>query len=189
MRRLWCPRTAERFSNHIRPGGAQRRRRERAMKPLLYREARDSDIPAMARIRAAEWETEEYWQRRISAYLRGELHPRDALRPRISYVCCDQDSLVGFIAGHLTRRHSCQGEVEWINVVPACRGNGIASELLRRLAAWFVEQKATRVCVDVEPSNSIARRFYAGHGAEDLKPHWMVWDDIKLVLEKPRPSG
>jgi ribosomal protein S18 acetylase RimI-like enzyme len=154
--------------------------------PLLYREATDSDIPAMARIRAAEWETEEYWHRRIAAYLCGELHPKYALEPRISYVCCEQHSLVGFIAGHLTRRHSCDGEVEWINVVPARRRSGIASQLLRMLSIWFSLQNATRVCVDVEPSNTIARNFYKRHGAEDLKPHWMVWNDIKLVLENHR---
>jgi len=57
----------------------------------------------MARIRAAEWETEEYWRNRIAAYLRGELHPQHALRPRISYVSCEDDRVVGFIARHLTR--------------------------------------------------------------------------------------
>ncbi|MGB6077420.1 MAG: GNAT family N-acetyltransferase, partial [Candidatus Acidiferrales bacterium] len=107
-----------------------------------------------------------------------------ALKPRVGYVAYEGDTLVGFIAGHLTRRHSCDGELEWINVIPERRGGGIASELLRLLAGWFVAQKASRICVDVEPTNTAARRFYARHGAEELNPHWLVWKDIDVVLGK-----
>jgi ribosomal protein S18 acetylase RimI-like enzyme len=154
----------------------------RTMPAVFYREAEQSDIPAMARIRAAEWETEEYWRFRISRYLARELHPRQALMPRASYVALEGDALVGFIAGHLTRRFACDGELEWINVIPERRGSGVASELLRLLAAWFATQKASRICVDVEPANTPARRFYTRHGAEDLNPHWLVWNDINVVL-------
>lgn len=152
------------------------------MAPFTYREAKESDRPAMARIRAVEWETEEYWLKRISAYLQGKLDPQKALKPRISYVALESDSVIGFIAGHLTVRHSCDGELEWINVVPERRGSMIAAELLRMLAGWFVVQGALRICVDVRPSNIVARRFYKRHGAEDLNPHWLVWRDIRLVL-------
>ena len=153
------------------------------MLTITYRKVEGSDIPAMARVRAAEWETEEYWLRRITAYLDGELDPQRALKPRIGYVASEGDSIVGFVAGHLTERHSCDGELEWINVIPERRGTELAAELLRLLAAWFVAQKALRVCVDVEPTNTVARRFYKRHGAEDLKPHWLVWPDIRVVLD------
>lgn len=157
------------------------------MAAITYRRAEKSDIAAMARIRAMEWETEEYWQNRITAYLVGELHPRHALKPRISYVSCAGDCLAGLIAGHLTRRHSCDGELEWINVIPEQRGSGIASELLRLLAGWFVRQKALRVCVDVQPTNTLARCFYRRNGATDLNPHWLVWNDISVLLGKDGP--
>jgi ribosomal protein S18 acetylase RimI-like enzyme len=148
---------------------------------VRYREAEQSDIPAMARIRAGEWETEEYWRVRISRYLARELHPRHALMPRVIYVALEDDSLVGFIAGHLTRRHACDGELEWINVVPERRGSEIASELLRMLAAWFAEHEASRICVDVHPANATARGFYTRH---NLNEHWLVWNDIKVVLAR-----
>ena len=157
-------------------------RRLPRMTILKFREAQESDIRAMACIRAAEWETEEYWNKRIRAYTAGELEPKFALKPRVNYVCHEEDVLVGFIAGHLTTRHGCQGELEWINVIPERRGSGAASGLVRVLAKWFVANNALRICVDVEPSNTIACRFYACHGAEDLKPHWMVWNDIRAVL-------
>jgi ribosomal protein S18 acetylase RimI-like enzyme len=155
---------------------------------LLYRQARHSDIPEMAEIRAGDWGTEEYWRERILQYLTHQLHPRQALRPRVAFVCLDRESVVGLIAGHLTRRFACDGELEWISVRPQYRSRGVASQLLCRLAEWFVAQDARLVCVDVEPSNQVARRFYARHGAEDLKPHWMVWKDIQAAINvEPRP--
>src|SRR5690349_12976882 len=123
----------------------------------LYREATEPDIPAIARIRAAEWGGEEYWKQRIAGYLNGELHPQQALRPRVIYLALESDEVVGFIAGHLTRRFGCDGELEWINVIPSRRGSGIASKLLRYLWAWFTRQKAARICVDVDPGNITAR--------------------------------
>ena len=153
---------------------------------VLYRQARHSDIPMMAEIRAADWGTEEYWSERILQYLTHKLHPQDALRPRVSFVCVRHQRVVGLIAGHLTRRFGCDGELEWISVRPECRSRGIASELLCRLAKWFVAHHAQSVCVDVEPSNQGARRLYARHGAEDLKPHWMVWKDIRSATESER---
>lgn len=152
------------------------------MDTVHYRLATNSDVPAMARIRAAAWETEEYWRVRISQYLDGELHPQQARGPRVSHAALEGDLLVGFIAGHLTRRFACDGELEWINVIPERRGTAVASELLRLLAAWFIEKKASRICVDVEPANTVARRFYLRHGAQKLNEHWLVWNDIKVVL-------
>ena len=154
------------------------------MPALHYREAETSDVPALAQIRAADWGSEEYWQARITGYLNGELHPQKALAPRVMYVVLEGDTIVGFIAGHLTRRYECDGELEWINVIPERRGTGTASELLRRLAAWFVAEKVRKVCVDVDPANPVARRFYARHGAQNLNPHWMIWNDIAEVLGK-----
>jgi GNAT superfamily N-acetyltransferase len=137
----------------------------------------------MATIRAGDWGTEEYWRGRILQYLKRALYSKEALRPRIAYVCVNDGCVVGLIAGHLTRRFGCAGELEWISVRPQFRGSGVASELLRRLAKWFLKHDALRICVDVEPSNANARRFYARHGAADLKPHWMIWKDISRAAE------
>ena len=149
---------------------------------MLYRRARRSDIPAMAQIRAGDWGTKEYWGERILQYLSHRQDPREALRPRVSFVCVDRGAVVGLIAGHLTRRFGCHGELEWLSIRPECQGLGVASELFCRLAKWFVAHRAKRICVDVEPSNQAARQFYARHGAADLKPHWMVWEDIRSAL-------
>jgi GNAT superfamily N-acetyltransferase len=157
--------------------------------PVHYRQGTLSDVPAVAGIRSTAWGEEDYWHTRISGYLKGEHHPRHALAPRVLYVALHQNSVVGFVAGHLTRRYSCDGELEWINVIPAHRGTGVASELFRLLAGWFVEQNAKKICVDVDPANATARRFYVRHGATTLNPHWLVWTDVSVTLSAnlPRP--
>src|SRR2546430_2491088 len=106
--------------------------------------------------------------------------------------CCSpsaNDIILGFIAGHLTRRFGCEGEVEWLNVVPARRRTGVAAALFHALATWFGSRQARRVCVDVNPHNAPARAFYRHHGAQDLNPHWLVWPDITAVAhDRVRPA-
>jgi len=150
-------------------------------KPVRYREAGLADVPAMAQIREAGGWTGGAPAERLTAYMEGRHDPQRALKPRVVYVAEEGNALVGYIAGHLTQRYQCDGELEWLHVHPSHRKNGIASRLLHPLAQWFAERHAPRVCVDVEPSNAVARSFYARHGARELNPHWLVWDDITTV--------
>ena len=155
-----------------------------AMEDIQYREANESDIPDLARLRRVVYGTEEYWNNRISGYMRGEIYPQQALKPRVLYIAYIPGKVVGFIAGHLTQRFKCQGELEWINVDALYGRQGIALKLLRLLAGWFVEQKSSNVCVDVDPANVMALNFYKKHGALHLNKHWLVWNDISVVMGK-----
>jgi GNAT superfamily N-acetyltransferase len=146
--------------------------------PIVIRPVEEHDIHVMAAIRARVWQTQEFWTARIGAYLSGEHSPQQALADRAAFVAIDNGTLVGFVAGHRTRRHGCDGELQWIDVMQENRGRGIAGGLLDRMSAWFVELGALRVCVNVDPGNAIARRFYARHGANPLNEHWMVWEDM-----------
>jgi GNAT superfamily N-acetyltransferase len=118
---------------------------------------------------------------RMAAYLEGHHHPQQALPPRVAYVALVQDAVVGYVAGHLTRRYDCDGELQYLFVTPQRRRTGVASELLRLLARWFTHQGARRICVNVEPDNEGARAFYSGHGATSLHPFWLVWPGITVV--------
>ncbi|MBV9852827.1 MAG: GNAT family N-acetyltransferase [Armatimonadetes bacterium] len=149
-----------------------------AVPPVKYRQADLADIPAAARLRDGRDEEGGASADRMARYLACRHHPQQALMPRTIYVALEDDSIVGYIAGHLTRRYECDGELQWVYVAPECRRSGTASELLRLLAAWFVRQGASRVCVNVDPNNMPARRFYARHGAAPLNEHWLVWNDI-----------
>ncbi|HJQ11996.1 MAG TPA: GNAT family N-acetyltransferase [Gemmatimonadaceae bacterium] len=151
------------------------------MDATVYREVHDTDLEKLAAIRAAEWGDEEYWRKRISGYASGILNPQQALPPRVIFVGAAGDQIVGFIAGHLTRRFACDGELEWLNVIPEQRRAGVARELLLKLAGWFADHGARRVCVDADPENPAARAFYRKNGAVDLNPHWLVWPDITKI--------
>ena len=92
----------------------------------MTREASLADVGRLARIRAAVWGTEQYWRDRIGGYMRGELHPQQALAPRVILVAEDEPDIAGLIAGHLTRRYGCDGELEWLDVVAERRRTGVA---------------------------------------------------------------
>jgi GNAT superfamily N-acetyltransferase len=155
------------------------------MPAIIIRSATDCDIPAMVDLRAREWETAAYWQTRITAYLSGQLSPQQALPARAAFVAAAPDArVVGFVAGHLTKRFACDAELEWLNVAESHRGQGLAGRLVAAMATWFIAQNAIRVCVD--PGTALARRLYARLGTQPLNPHWLYWPDIRQSFPTPK---
>lgn len=124
---------------------------------------------------------------RMARYLRGEHHPQLALPPRRMWVAWDGAVPAGYVAGHLSRRFACDGELQWIYVVERYRRQRVASTLLLRLAGWFEEHSARRICVNV--GDESARPFYRATGALDLQPHWMVWTDMRSAGASLRGAG
>lgn len=112
-------------------------------------------------------------------YLAGSHHPQQALAPRAMWMATADNREIGYVAGHLTKRYGCDGEIQWIYVVPHRRRTHVASTLLCHIANWFVDNGAHKVCVDV--GDDAARPFYRSHGAVELNKHWMVWNDIERV--------
>src|SRR3954471_24782855 len=92
------------------------------------------------------------------------------------------DAMLGYIAGHLSTRHGCAGEVQYLFVAPAHRRRGIATALLRLLAEWFRERAARNVCVCVTADNPAAQPFYDSAGAVPLKKFWYAWEDIGILI-------
>jgi len=145
-----------------------------------YREATVGDIPAIIRSRADDQEAGPA-DGRMAAYLRGTHHPQLALLPRVIYVALQGDAVAGYIGGHLTRRFGCDGELQYLYVVPSVRRTGIATGLLGRLARWFAEHGALKICVNVNVESPAAVPFYSRHGAVALRPYWMAWQDVRVV--------
>jgi len=153
-----------------------------AAEEVLYRPATLLDVAAIAQLRPQPWSNAPDWDYRLAAYLSGEHNPRHALKTRVMIVAEQEGEIIGFIAGHLTRRFHCDGELQWINVSESQRRQGIATQMLRELADWFASHNAHRICVDVQPRNAEARAFYTRHGAEPLNDHWMVFPNISDAL-------
>jgi GNAT superfamily N-acetyltransferase len=157
--------------------------------PVLYRQAQRSDIPHMASIWGLEKGEGGTSEDRMTAYFDGQLHPQQALPPRVIFVACEGDAVIGYIAGHLTRRFGCDGELEWLYVIPERRRTGVASGLMPCLATWFQKQSAARVCVNVARTNTGAIQFYAKHGAAPMKLGWMVWADFAKAIDNSAGSS
>jgi GNAT superfamily N-acetyltransferase len=156
---------------------------------VCFRAATSADVAAMAQCRLTD-PAAGAADSRMAAYFDGQHHPQQALLPRVGYVALGGDAVVGYIAGHRTTRHGCAGEVQYLFVAPAYRRRGIAAALLRRLAGWFGEQGAAKVCVNVDLDSPAALPFYVRQGASAVNRYWYVWEDIGIVLaaERPRPA-
>ncbi len=103
-----------------------------------YREATLADVPDMVRCRVGDT-TIGPADPRMALYLEGRHHPQHALEPRVMLVCLEEDSVIGYIGGHLTRRYDCDGELQYLYVVPQHRRKATASKLQALLAGWFAE--------------------------------------------------
>ncbi len=151
---------------------------------LEFREATSADVPGMVRAREGD-EPAGPADPRMALYLDGKHHPQKALASRIAYVAIASGSVVGYIGGHLTRRYACDGELQYLYVVPGHRRSGGATRLLRMLTHWFGEHAASRICVGVDEENVTARAFFSRYGAERLDLAFMVWPDIQQALGLP----
>ena len=148
---------------------------------VAYRAATPVDVASMAQCRLDDPAAGPA-DARMTAYMEGAHHPQQALPPRIVLVGLVGHQIVGYIAGHLTRRYECEGELQYLFVAPRYRRAGVAGELLVRLAEWFALQDAHRICVNVAPENAPARAFYAKSGAQVLSQFWYVWPDLQVSI-------
>lgn len=154
---------------------------------VVYREVEREDLPALAEIRAADWGTGEFWTGRLAGYLDGTYNPLDSLVPRVVYTALKDSRPIGFIAGHLTHRYNCEGELQWISVLAEHRGLGIASRLFQNLAGWFVANNVVRVCINCDMDNEHLVNFLSRHGAMPLNRHWLIWSDIRMHVPATDP--
>ena len=146
----------------------------------IFRTVTNHDLPFLARLRSNTEDDVLFWQDRIEQYLAGVHNPQKALPQRTIFVAEVDTAIVGFIAGQLTTRFNCDGELQWLDVAVSYRRKKIASQLVRVLAQWFIENNAFKICVD--PGNDLARLLYRHNGATDLNHHWMYWENIAELL-------
>jgi GNAT superfamily N-acetyltransferase len=149
---------------------------------VRFHQATSKDVPAMALCRQTE-PAAGAPDPRMASYFDGAHHPQEALLPRTGYVALKGERVVGYIAGHLTKRHGCDGELQYLFVEPAYRRQGFGTALLRLLAEWFRERGARKVCVGIANDSPPETKPFVEHlGALPLVKHWYAWDDIEVVV-------
>ncbi|HVW96239.1 MAG TPA: GNAT family N-acetyltransferase [Mucilaginibacter sp.] len=149
---------------------------------MNIRLAEENDLIALARIRGTDAASESHWLYRIAGYYNNTYSPQQAVGERVIFVAVDDHRIAGFIAGHLTRRYHCGGEIQWIDTIPEYRRRGIANALLQQLVAWFDARGAKKVCVNCDPGNTIAAAFYRRNGGSPLNEHWFIWENISEII-------
>src|SRR5450432_2816265 len=85
---------------------------------------------------------------RIRGYMAGTYGPRHAFAERAIFVAAHEGVIVGFIAGHRSTRLGCNGELEWMFVLPQWQRMGVGGQLLQPLREWYVARNSTKVIVD-----------------------------------------
>ncbi|WP_224484523.1 GNAT family N-acetyltransferase [Robertkochia aurantiaca] len=133
----------------------------------------------LARICASELGNYHYWIQRLDGYLNLEGNTQFARNKRIVYVAVEKGKPVGFIAGHLTSRWECDGELQWFFCHSALNRTFTTEKLFTLMRNWFVNQGVKSVCVNVEPDNYRIRDLYSSFGAKVLNDQWLIWKNIK----------
>jgi ribosomal protein S18 acetylase RimI-like enzyme len=126
----------------------------------------------------------------MQAYFEFRHHPQRALPTRVGFLAMDGDTVIGYVAGHLTTRHNCGGEIQYLFVAPAYRRRGVARDLVHLMADWFHSYAAVRVCVSTDIESPSALAFYEHMGAAPLFPGkkgWWVWERIDNLLAGALP--
>ena len=146
---------------------------------MKYRQAFAEDVPAMAECRLSDPAAGRA-DERMRAYFEGTYSPGDVLpgSPRTGFVAFDGETMVGYIAGHHTRRMHADAEIEYLFVAPSHRRRGVATELVLLQARWFVASGAPNVIVNADPESPGATEFYLACGADVINRHWLRWNDI-----------
>ena len=112
-----------------------------------------------------------------------EQSPASAKPERIVFKAVIDDSIIGYIAGHLTNRYEKDAEIQSFYVLKHQQRKGIGSKLLYHFTGWLIDKNAKSLCVGIALENPY-QQFYLKYGAQYLNPHWIYWDDISFLRNK-----
>jgi len=105
-------------------------------------------------------------------------HQREPLHPERYWIVKQGDDVVGFFA---LRDEDDTLYVQTIQLVPAARGRGLGTQLMKHVHTLAAERDKRAVRLRVLRSNEAAQRLYARLGYVAISE-----DDTAFVLERPR---
>ena len=131
---------------------------------MVIRKAEEKDLPIIAELACRLWpcHTAEEMQEEMSEILR---KPDAAF-----FLAFTETGAAGFVQCQLRRDyvegtdHSPVGYLEGIYVEPACRGKGLARQLLSTCEDWAKTRGCTEFASDCELTNTESLRFHLNTG-------------------------
>lgn len=112
---------------------------------------------------------------RWASWFRGE-SPQTSKPGRIAFKAIIDDTIVGYISGHLTMRYNCDAEIQSFYILKEHQGKGVGKRLFDHFIKWMEQQGAKSLCVGFD-SNNPYQSFYIKQGGKYLNEHWIVWDE------------
>ena len=83
-------------------------------------------------------------------------------------VAIEDGAVVGFAQSYVSRRREDVGEIDWLHVVPARRGEGVGSALLSHVEAALLDRGVSRLEGRVLEANESGTGFYEERGYDPL---------------------
>jgi ribosomal protein S18 acetylase RimI-like enzyme len=110
----------------------------------------------------------DYWAEALAGWLEDET--------RCAFVADAGGRLVGYIVGWLRQsppvfQADVYGFVSDVCVTANCRQRGIGRRLFEALNAWFRQQEASHVELNVAANNPVSQAFWRSVGCQDYIDH------------------
>lgn len=160
---------------------------------ISYREATIDDAASIAQTEVeskrasipevvSEIEMDYDWSfNRWTGYINKTTSPGSALDPRIIYLACDKETVVGYAACHHTTKQGIEAELQSIYVLKEYQGQGIGSALLKRIVEWLLADGKKSLLAGFYDKNSYVA-FYKKL-RENLANGPCIWYDLQELNE------
>ena len=158
---------------------------------ISYREACIDDVASIARTEVeskrasipdvvSEGEMDYNWSLdRWVGYINKTSSPRFALDPRIIYLACDGEHVVGYGACHHTTKRGIEAELQSIYVLKEYQGQGIGTALFVKVVSWLLAEGKNSLLTGFYGANPYVR-FYQKLEA-DITEGPAIWRDLQQL--------
>ncbi|QEM05627.1 GNAT family N-acetyltransferase [Mucilaginibacter rubeus] len=136
-----------------------------------------ASFPSLVEPHDIDFETRQYrWKTWFAAQ-----SPATSKPQRVLFKAVADNSIIGYIAVHLTTRYEKDAEIQSFYVLKEYQRKGIGTGLLLNAVNWLETQHTKSLCVGIA-KNTPYRAFYIKYGGGHLNEHWICWEDVAAII-------